>query len=921
MDFIRLFGVKQNNLKDIDVEIPVGKFTVICGPSGSGKSSLAFESLYGEGQRRYVESLSNYARQFLQTAPKPDVDRVENIPPAIALQQKNHVKNSRSTVGTTTEILDYLRLLYAKIGKAKCPTHNVPIESDNLNTATEKVFKKFTGKRVYFLCPVGDKLKPKEALAQLLQDGYGRLYDKDTKEIIEITPKTKLSKEGFYILVDRLAVEEDSRGRITDSLRTCYEAYQKYNHEIFGRAYIISTEGEDLKVDEKFACAICGFSIPTISPAFFSFASPVGACTACNGFGNTLEIDPRKVIPNDKLSLSKGAISIFHMPSTTDEKTQLKKFAAKNGIDMNTPWNLLDESHKEWLWSGKGDYGGVKGYFDYLETKKYKMHVRIFLARYKSPSLCQVCHGTRLKPEVRAVTIMGKAIDEICEYNLKDLFAFIKTILLSPAEKKISSEVLKQLHSRLSFLLRVGVEYLTLSRPTRTLSGGEYQRIHLATQLGMGLSQVLYVLDEPTIGLHPRDNLRLIEILHELKDLGNSLVVVEHDHDVIHSADYIIEMGPGSGSQGGTIVFKGDKDTFLKDPNSLTSKYILNDTTVKIQPPNRVLPMDENRYIELYGCSGHNLKNIDVKIPLNRLVVITGVSGSGKSSLITQTLYPLVARTLGVDFIENLPCKNFFGADTLKSVNLIDQRSVGKNARSNPVTYMGAYDEIRKLYSETKESKRRGYKPGTFSLNVDGGRCPTCRGEGYETIEMQFLDDVKILCDECKGKRFKSEVLEITFEGKNIFNILSMTVEEAIHFFTAIPNIRKPLQYLREVGLGYIQLGQASSSLSGGETQRLKLAKEFSTSSHQGCLYILDEPTTGLHFREIELLLKILNQLVESGASVIVIEHNLDIIKHADYIVDLGPEGGSDGGDLLYQGNLQNFIGHTSSHTAKFLKS
>ncbi|MCB0349504.1 MAG: excinuclease ABC subunit A, partial [Bdellovibrionales bacterium] len=643
MDSIRLYGVKQNNLKDIDVKIPIGKFTVICGPSGSGKSSLAFESLYGEGQRRYIESLSNYARQFLQTAPKPDVDRVENIPPAIALQQKNHVKNSRSTVGTTTEILDYLRLLYAKIGKARCPTHNVPIESDNLGVATKKVFSAFSDKRIYLLCPVGNKLKPKDALAQLLQDGYGRLYDKDTKEIIEITPKTKISKNGFYILVDRLAVNEESKGRITDSLRTCYEAYQKYNHEIFGRAHVISTEGEDLKLDERFACPICGFTLPTISPALFSFASPVGACTDCSGFGNTLEIDKHKVIPNDKLSLAKGAISIFHMPSTSAEKTALRKFAKKEGIDLNTPWNLLDEEHKKWIWSGKDNYDGVTGYFDYLETKKYKMHVRIFLSRYKSPFLCKTCKGTRLKPEVKSVKIMDKSIDELSEMNLQELFDFIKSIRLTAAEKTISAEVLKQLHSRLSFLLRVGVEYLTLNRATRTLSGGEYQRIHLATQLGMGLSQVLYVLDEPTIGLHPRDNQRLIEILHELKDLGNSLVVVEHDHDVIHSADYIIEMGPGSGSHGGTIVFEGEKKNFLKDKNSLTSKYILEDTTVKIQPPDRVLPLDEDRYLELYGCSGHNLKNIDVKIPLNRLIVVTGVSGSGKSSLITQTLYPLVA--------------------------------------------------------------------------------------------------------------------------------------------------------------------------------------------------------------------------------------------------------------------------------------
>jgi excinuclease ABC subunit A len=920
MQDIRLYGVKQNNLKNIDVKIPVGKFTVICGPSGSGKSSLAFESLYGEGQRRYVESLSNYARQFLQTAPKPDVDRVENIPPAIALQQKNHVKTSRSTVGTTTEILDYLRLLYAKVGKANCPTHKIPIESDNLNRATEKVFSAFEGKRVYLLCPVGDKLKPKDALAQLLQDGYQRLYDKDTKEIIDITPKTKISKNGFYILVDRLAVNKEEKGRITDSLRTCYEAYQKYNLEIFGKAYVISTEGEDLKLDEKFACSICGFSLPNITPALFSFVSPVGACTTCNGFGNTLEIDKHKVIPNDNLSLAKGAISIFHMPSTKDEKAQLKKFCAKAGIDMNTPWKLLDDKHKEWLWNGKDGYDGVRGYFEYLETKKYKMHVRIFLSRYKSPFICSTCKGSRLKPEVSAVTIDSQPIDRVCEYNLQKLYDFVNSIKLSPGEEKISAEVLKQLRSRLSFLLRVGVEYLTLNRPTRTLSGGEYQRIHLATQLGMGLSQVLYVLDEPTIGLHPRDNLRLIEILHELKDLGNSLVVVEHDHDVIHSSDYVIEMGPGSGSHGGTIVFEGDKEKFLNDPNSLTSQYILDDTTVQIQPPSRLLPMDENRYIEMYGCSGHNLKNIDVKIPLNRLVVITGVSGSGKSSLVSQTLYPLVARTLGVEYLENLPCKNFFGADQLKSVNLIDQSAVGTHARSNPVTYMGAYDEIRKLYSNTKESKRRGYKPGTFSLNVDGGRCPTCRGEGYETIEMQFLDEVKILCDECKGKRFKSEVLEITYEGKNIYQILTMTVEEATAFFTTIPNIRKPLQYLKEVGLEYIQLGQASSSLSGGESQRLKLAKEFASSSHQGCLYILDEPTTGLHFREIELLLKILNRLIESGASIVVIEHNLDVIKHADYVIDLGPEGGDAGGDILYQGNLQNFIGNKASHTAKFLR-
>tara|TARA_B100001248_G_scaffold261804_1_gene254384 strand:- start:10090 stop:12852 length:2763 start_codon:yes stop_codon:yes gene_type:complete len=918
MKDIRLLGVRQNNLKNINIDIPFGKFTVVCGPSGSGKSSLAFESLYAEGQRRYIESLSNYARQFLKTAPKPELDQVENIPPAIALQQKNQVKNSRSTVGTTTEIYDYLRLLYAKVGKAFCPKDATPIQSDNLNVATQKVMEQFLEKRIYILCPITKKHK-KDFLKTLMQDGFVRLFDKENKEILPLEELKKLPKAPYYLLIDRLVLRQDDQGRLTDSLRTAYQSFQKYNLETYGQALVLSTENEELKLDESHSCSKCGYTMPKLSPALFSFSSPVGACEDCNGFGNTLDIDPDKVIPNKMLSLSKGAISVFNMPSTKWEKTQMRKYCKAHNIDLNTPWNLLKKSDREILWNGDDDFFGVKGFFEYLETKKYKMHVRIFLARYKSPFTCETCHGERLKPAAKNVKIKEKSITDISQYNLQSLYDFIQTIELSKAEAAIAEEVLKQLKSRLSFLIRVGVEYLSLDRQTRTLSGGEYQRIHLATQLGMGLSQVLYVLDEPTIGLHPRDNLRLIDILKELKELGNTLVVVEHDHDVINSADHIIEMGPGSGKNGGEILFEGERKKFLANKDSLTASFIQKDPKVKIQPPQKILPQDEDKYLFLGGCSGHNLKNIDVKIPLERLTVVTGVSGSGKSSLIGQTLYPLLARHLGVDYPPHLPCEDFSLPEEVKNVVMIDQSAAGKNSRSNPITYMGAFDEVRKIFASLKESKSRAYKPGTFSLNVEGGRCPKCKGEGVETIEMQFLDEVRILCEDCKGKRFKKEVLEIKFEGKSIHDILSMTVDEAINFFVSYPKIRKALRYLQEVGLGYIQLGQSSASLSGGETQRLKLAKEFSSSKHSGNIYILDEPTTGLHFREIDLLMKILFQLVDAGATVIVIEHNLDVIKQAHYIVDLGPEGGNDGGSVLFQGGLQKFIGNKSSHTAKFL--
>jgi excinuclease ABC subunit A len=1010
MKSIHLWGVRQNNLKNIEVEIPLGSFTVVCGPSGSGKSSLAFQTLYAEGQRRYIESLSSYARQFLGKAPKPELDGISNIPPAIAIEQKNSVKTSRSTVGTTTEVIDYLRLLFEKIGAPTCPTYGFRITNDAPTEATKKVIQELEGKRGYILAPVTfskGRLPADVLLKLLIQEGYQRILippgatmpapesktgkagrgsskeamskgkktskksaalpkddsGDDSSEdsaasadegeslsvlqatasvglpkcreydagpaigtVYEIQPtdkETVLPLSDFYIVVDRVAFRADDQGRIGDSISQAYQAAMKFNIGLeAGRITVLTTEGKRLSFSADRACAQCGFTFPTPTAALFSFNSPIGACTSCNGFGNTLSLDEAKIVPNPALSLSEGALHPFSMPSAAYDRKQLASYCKSAGINMKLPWNRLSQSAREKIWNGDGKFYGVTGLFDYLETKKYKMHVRVFLSRYKSPQPCGVCKGTRLKPETQLFLVGGKSVNQLSTMTVGELFKFINSISLSPTEDEMAGEVFRQLRSRLKFLNDVGVEYLTMDRPTRTLSGGEYQRLNLAKQLGMGLSQTLYVLDEPTVGLHPRDNDRLIGILKQLNDLGNTLVVVEHDHDVIASSNHLIEVGPGSGHLGGNIVYSGPTKDFYSSKTSPTAPYLRPDSPLKkIDLRTRSTSIAEHRFaIELKGCRGNNLKNVDAKFPLNRLVTVTGVSGSGKSTLVSQTLYPIVAQHLRVEYRIGQPFEDITGLDHLKGVLFIDQSPIGKTARSSPVTYLKIFDAVRNLMSALPESKLRGYTPGTFSLNVDGGRCPVCKGLGVEVVDMMFMDDVALVCDSCDGKKYRRELLEVKYKDKNIHEILNMTVDEAMDFFVAYPNIRKPLSFLREVGLGYVRLGQSAATLSGGESQRLKIAREFIGTQQKGTLYILDEPTTGLHFREIEMLMRVLHRLVDSGGSVILIEHNLDVIRSSDWVIDMGPDAGKGGGEIVAIGTPVEIMANQKSLTGHYLK-
>jgi excinuclease ABC subunit A len=923
MKDIHLWGVKQNNLKNLEVKIPLGSFTVICGPSGSGKSSLAFETLYAEGQRRYIESLSNYARQFLNKAPKPDVEGIENIPPAIAIEQKNYVKTSRSTVGTHTEMLDYLRLLFEKIGEPHCPNCKTVIERSSVTDSTDKTLKMFEGQRGYVLAPILKETriaKGAKLLDVLLKDGFLRIYHKG--KAIEIDSKSKLPVDDFFVVVDRMGFSPSDRGRVADSISQAYATGLNLNKGMVGgRAEIITAQGGKLRVSEDNSCDTCGYVVPQITSTLFNFSNPVGACRTCNGFGNTLEIDVNKVIPNPKYSISQGALEPFTMPSASQDKKELLSFCKKAKISTSTPWEDLTKPQQKTIWDGNKDFFGVKGLFEYLETKKYKMHVRVFLSRYKSPVLCPTCHGSRLRPEAESILIKGKSITKLSQMTIENLLTLLKEIELTKSQKKISHEILTQLISRLEFLSEVGVEYLTVDRPTRTLSGGEYQRIQLANQLGMMLSQTLYVLDEPTVGLHPRDSGRLISILKKLRELGNTLVIVEHDAEVIKNASHVLEMGPGSGHLGGELMFSGERSAFMQSQTSITVPYLLSSSTFEAPQATRPVDLEQFRFaIELRGATGHNLKGVDVKIPLRRLTAITGVSGSGKSTLISQTLYPAIARALSVEFEEAQPFKSLLGDEHLKNVIYIDQRPISRSARSNPLTYLKAYTEIRELMAATEDAKVKSFGPGHFSLNVDGGRCPICRGEGYETVDMLFMDDVKLLCDTCDGKRFTKDVLDVTYRGKNIDDILNMTVAEALGFFIPHPSIRQRLHILKEVGLDYLRLGQPTSNLSGGESQRLKIARELSESEQRETLYILDEPTTGLHFREVELLMSILNRLIDAGGTVIVIEHNLDVIKSCDYVIDLGPEGGEKGGHIVFSGTPEQLSRHEKSYTGQFLK-
>jgi excinuclease ABC subunit A len=934
---ISLRNITQNNLKGVDIQIPLGSFTVVCGPSGSGKSSLAFETLYAEGQRRYIESLNSYARQFLNKAPKPHVEFVENIPPAIALEQRNSVRNSRSTVGTSSDLLDYLRLFFASIGEPMCPNNHGLIVRHPVGHLANELVEKYEGKRFYLLAPIIKEqqiLPDTKIYKQFMADGYSRmLAPKASKKIasfddfgtvVELNSKTKASavpKKDYFLVIDRFAVNKDDVGRLTDSLRQAYHASTYYNKNLTsGRLLLVSTEGEAYTYTEGLTCGECGFFYGNVTPQLFSFNSPAGACPSCNGFGNSLILDEDKIVPNPNLSIERGALLPFTMPSAAEDRRELLKFCKDKKIDITTPWKDLPKKQQKLVWAGDTKFWGIVGLFEYLETKKYKMHVRVFLSRFKSSFPCKECGGGRLRPLTRSILLGGKSIQEVSKLSLRDALEWLLTLKLSLQQAQSVVEVFAQLKSRLEFLNNIGVHYLTLDRPTRTLSGGEFQRLMLAKQLGMGLCETLYVLDEPTIGLHPRDNQRLIEQLIHLKDLGNTLVIVEHDEEVIKSSERIIEMGPGSGSLGGDIVFAGDTSSFLKSKTSLTASYIQKTTSgVPIVP--RQVDLETYKYkIELLGCSGNNLKNVDFVFPLNRIVTVTGVSGSGKSTLVTQTLYPALARELKQEFVKGQAFKTLKGAEQLSSVLYINQESVGRTERSNVLTYLKIFDYIRDLFASTPLGEERGYTPGIFSLNVDGGRCPVCRGLGYEEIDMVFMDNIRMPCEACKGKKYQADILDVTFKNKNISQVLALTVQQAMDFFVSQPQIRRPLSMLKEVGLEYLQIGQNTSTFSGGEIQRLKIAREILESKHKDTLYILDEPTTGLHFREVHLLMNILHKIVELGGSVLLIEHNMDVISRSDYIIDIGPEAGREGGKIVGQGSPFE-LAQKKTHTGKFLKA
>lgn len=933
---ISLRNITQNNLKGVDIKIPLGSFTVVCGPSGSGKSSLAFETLYAEGQRRYIESLNSYARQFLNKAPKPHVEFVENIPPAIALEQRNSVRNSRSTVGTSSDILDYLRLLFASAGQPMCPNGHGLIERHPAAILAPLLVSKYAGKRFYLLAPVFKEhqiLPDTKIIKQFIADGYSRLVTpKGAKKISSFddfgtvldfdgkTKATSVPKKDFFLVIDRFAVNPEDLGRLSDSLRQAYHASVHYNRQISsGQLLLVSTDGDVLKFTEGLTCNDCGYYYSNITPQVFSFNSPAGACPSCNGFGNSLLLDEDKIIPNPNLSVERGALLPFTMPSAAQDRRDLLKYCKDKGIDVTVPWKDLPKKQQKLLWSGDAKFWGVVGLFEYLETKKYKMHVRVFLSRFKSSFPCKECEGGRLRSLTRSILLGDKAIQDISRLTIRDALTWLKELPLTKAQKQAVVEVYSQLYNRLDFLDKIGVHYLSLDRPTRTLSGGEFQRMMLAKQLGMGLCETLYVLDEPTIGLHPRDNERLIEQLKHLNSLGNTLVIVEHDEEVIKNSERIIELGPGSGTLGGTIVYSGETKDFLKSKDSLTAGYIQKiNAGVPINP--RAVDMSTYRYkIEVEGCTGNNLKNVDFTFPLNRIVTVTGVSGSGKSTIVTQTLYPALARALNQEFVKGQPFKKINGVEQLSSVLYIDQESVGRTERSNILTYLKVFDFVREIYSSLPLSKERGYAGGTFSLNVDGGRCPVCRGLGYEEIDMVFMDNLRVPCEACKGKKFQAEILEVQFKGKNIFEVLSMTVLQAMDFFVSQPQIRRPLSMLKEVGLEYLQIGQNTSTFSGGEIQRLKVAKEILESKHQDTLYILDEPTTGLHFREVHLLMNVLHKIVDLGGSVLLIEHNMDVIARSDYIIDIGPEAGREGGKIVAQGSPLE-IATKKTHTGRFLK-
>ena len=932
-DHIVVHGARSHNLKNIDVSIPRDKFVVITGLSGSGKSSLAFDTLYAEGQRRYVESLSAYARQFLGQMDKPDVDSIDGLSPAIAIDQKTTSRNPRSTVGTVTEINDYLRLLYARVGKPICPNDGTTIESQSLEQMVNRVMAMPEKTKIQVLAPVvvQKKGEHKKVFEKIQKDGYVRVrVDGEMHEVTEEFNLEKNKKHNIEIVVDRIVVNDKSRSRLFDSIEAALRLAEGY-------AIVDVIGGEEHLFSEHHSCPICGFTVGELEPRLFSFNAPFGACPECDGLGSKLEVDLDLIVPDKNLTLEEGALVPWNPISSNYYPTMLEQFCKQFKIPMNIPFEKLTQSQKNMVLYGSGDatfkfhyeneFGGVRDVEIPFEgvavnvERRYREtnsdFTREQMRQYMNESECKKCHGFRLNEQALSVKVGGKNISEVLTLSVDDEIDFFKDLNLSETDEQIAAPILKEVSSRLKFLRNVGLQYLTLSRAAGTLSGGEAQRIRLATQIGSNLSGVLYILDEPSIGLHQRDNDRLIESLKSMRDLGNTLIVVEHDEDTMRAADYLIDIGPGAGEFGGEIIAAGTPKEVEKNKKSLTGQYLAGKKYIPVPSERR---REDKGWIHLEGAAENNLRGIDVDVPLGRFVAVTGVSGSGKSSLVNSVLKKALAREITRTKEKPGKFKSISGFESLDKIIDIDQSPIGRTPRSNPATYTGVFDDIRDLFATTNEAKIRGYKKGRFSFNVKGGRCESCKGDGILKIEMHFLPDVYVPCEVCHGTRYNSETLEVKYKGKSIADILELTVEEAVEFFQAVPKIKRKLQTIKDVGLGYVTLGQSATTLSGGEAQRMKLASELQRVSTGNTFYVLDEPTTGLHTDDIARLLEVLNRLVEAGNTVLVIEHNLDVIKTADYIIDMGPEGGSGGGLVIATGTPEEVAKDKNSHTGRYLK-
>jgi len=965
-------GARTHNLKNIDLTLPVGQLIIVTGVSGSGKSSLAFDTIYAEGQRRYVESLSAYARQFLERMEKPDVDRIDGIAPAIAIRQKNSVRNPRSTVGTTTEIHDYMRLLFARVGRTFCRSCSREVVRETAEVVARQLGELPAGTRLLlgFDLPVVETTAATEArevdeLAEIAEEtestdardpagrapeatsaagppaaavtatieslrkkGFARLLvDGRAAAFDDVNPAALADRSVLRVVVDRVQLDgpgahadNGQQQRLTDSIETAYL-------EGGGAAWAVEVSPEAQaahsvthRFSERFECRNCGITYEDPQPRLFSFNNPFGACPTCHGFGNIIELDMDLVVPDATKSIAQGAIEPWSKPHYRAQLANLKRAAKKTKVRLDVPWSDLSEEERRFVVDGSptsSDYDGIRGFFRWLERKKYKVHVRVFLSRYRGYLTCPDCGGARLRREARDVQVAGRTIDKVSALTVREAQSFFAELKLTPKEETIAEKVLKEIRRRLSFLSDVGLDYLTLDRLSSTLSGGEAQRINLATSLGSALVGTLYVLDEPSIGLHSRDNLRLIAILRQLRDQGNTVLVVEHDADMIRVGDHIVDLGLGAGEQGGRVVHSGALDALLHEPRSLTAKYLRQELAIPVPTSRR---RGTGQKVRLLGATEHNLKNVDIAIPLNLLTCVTGVSGSGKSTIVHDVLYAAIKRAKGAWDKRVGTFKKLEGAEFITDVVLVDQAPIGRTPRSNPVTYLKAFDPIRELFAATKDARSRGLTASHFSFNVPGGRCEACQGEGEVRVEMQFLADVFVPCDQCDGKRFKPQVLEVRYRGRSIHQVLDLTVREALTFFSSSPKVLRRLQVLDEIGLGYLRLGQPATTLSGGEAQRIKIAAHLSSHTGERLLYILDEPTTGLHFDDIAKLLTAFRKLLEAGHTLLVIEHNLDVIKTADYIIDLGPEGGEDGGSVVATGTPEQVAQVDGSYTGRYLR-